>query len=488
MQIQRFDIFELALDGPHEGNPFTEVSLTASFQHNNRILQIDGFYDGEGIYKIRLMPDETGEWRYETQSNVPQLDGIAGVFQCLPARAGNQGPVRTTGDHPPRFHFAYADSLGEPTGDRSPHLPSRYVPVGTTCYAWVHQGDALEEQTLATLAESPFNKLRMCVFPKDYTYNRNEPLLFPFERKPDGSWNFTRFHPPFWQHLERRVGQLAALGIEADLILFHPYDRWEFSNMGAENDDRYLRYIIARLAAYRNVWWSLANEYDLMPTKTLADWDRFFHILHEHDPHRHLCSIHNCHAFYDHSLPWVTHSSVQHWDTNQVKEWREKYRKPVVVDECGYEGDIQEAWGNFSPEEHVRKFWRGFCRGGYVGHGETYYNPEEILWWSKGGVLQGDSVARIAFLRQVVEAAPAGLEPTNDWFCIGARCGDEYFLLYLENHQPRRFTYDLPSGQFRAEILDTWEMTISPVEGVFEGRLEIEMPARSELAVRISKI
>ena len=33
--------------------------------------------------------------------------------------------------------------------------------------------------------------------------------------------------------------------------------------------------------AYRNVWWSLANEYDLMRTKTMADWDRFFRIVQE---------------------------------------------------------------------------------------------------------------------------------------------------------------------------------------------------------------
>lgn len=480
MQIHRYDIFELAFNGPVEGNPFTDVLLTARFQHNNRILQTDGFYDGEGIYRIRLMPDETGEWCYEIKSNVPGLDGIIGVFECIPARAGVHGPVRTVGDHLPRFHFAY--------DDQSTEQHSRFAPIGTTCYAWAHQGDALEEQTLATLAESPFNKLRMCVFPKDYTYNHNEPPLYPFERKPNGSWDFSRFHPPFWQHFEQRVGQLSDLGIEADLILFHPYDRWGFSNMGVENDDRYLRYIIARLAAYRNVWWSLANEYDLMPTKTLSDWDRFFHILQEHDPHQHLRSIHNCHAFYDHSSPWVTHASVQHWDTNQVKEWRHKYRKPVIVDECGYEGDILESWGNFSPEEHVRKFWRGFCRGGYVGHGETYYNPQEVLWWSKGGVLRGKSVERIRFLRRIVETAPAGLEPTDDWFCIGAHSGDDYFLLYLENHQPRLFNYDLPPGQFRAEIIDTWEMTSEPVDGIFEGRLGIKMPAKPGLAVRIWKV
>ena len=59
------------------------------------------------------------------------------------------------------------------------------------------------------------------------------------------------------------------MGIQADVILFHPYDagHWGFDNMGAENDDRYLRYMIARLGAYRNVWWSLANEWDYFTPK-----------------------------------------------------------------------------------------------------------------------------------------------------------------------------------------------------------------------------
>ena len=131
----------------------------------------------------------------------------------------------------------------------------------------------------------------MCVFPKHYAYNENEPVYHAFERTEIGEWDDTRFNPRFFQHLEKRVGDLLALGIEADLILFHPYDRWGYSMLEAETDDRYLRYVVARLAAYRNVWWSLANEYDFMleqdrmdklldekkrkRLKTEADWDRF---------------------------------------------------------------------------------------------------------------------------------------------------------------------------------------------------------------------
>ena len=103
------------------------------------------------------------------------------------------------------------------------------------------------------------------MFPKRYTWNTNEPPAYAFEGAP-GRFDLTRFNPAFFQQLDRRVLDLQRLGIEADIILLHPYDdgAWGFDRMSAEQDDRYLRYVVARLAGYRNVWWSLANEYDFM--------------------------------------------------------------------------------------------------------------------------------------------------------------------------------------------------------------------------------
>ncbi len=51
------------------------------------------------------------------------------------------------------FHFAYEDG-------------TRFQPFGTTCYAWVNQTEAVQEQTLDTLKILLFNKIRMCIFPK----------------------------------------------------------------------------------------------------------------------------------------------------------------------------------------------------------------------------------------------------------------------------------------------------------------------------------
>jgi len=472
--VEQWEIFELTLRGPSVGNPFLDLQLSAELIHKNRRLYVDGFYDGEGIYRLRFMPDTVGAWRFVTHSNVAALDGQTGEFACVAPGSGNHGPVRVRDT----YHFAYADG--------APHFS-----FGTTCYVWNHQGDALEAQTLETLKRAPFNKMRMCVFPKDYLFNKNEPEFYPFERDAAGGWDWTRFNPACFRHLERRVGDLLALGIEADIILFHPYDRWGFAAMDAETDDRYLRYVIARLAAYRNVWWSLANEYDLMQAKTMADWDRFFRVVQECDPYGHLRSVHNCRGFYDHGKPWVTHCSVQHHDLKRVREWRELYRKPVVVDECGYEGNIERSWGSLPAQELVHRFWLGMCSGGYVGHGETYLHPQDILWWSKGGVLHGESGARIVFLRRIIEEGPAdGLEPVKTpSHLYGVGRSDDYWLIYLAVQQPAEFVLDLPEeSEYTVEVIDTWGMTITPLAGRWRGQSRINLPGKPYLALRIRKM
>jgi hypothetical protein len=470
--VERWGVYEVSLSGPQSGNPFLDVRLSASFQYRHRSVEVDGFYDGAGVYRIRFMPDEIGEWTYATRSNRPELDGKTGRFACTPASARNHGPVRVQRIS----HFAYED--GTP-----------YFPVGTTCYAWIHQGEALEEQTLATLRSSPFNKLRMCVFPKDYIYNKNEPPYYPFERNAAGESDYTRFNPSFFQHLEQRVRDLQALGIEADLILFHPYDRWGYSKMTAEADDRYLRYVVARLAAYRNVWWSMANEFDFMKEKTLADWDRFFRIVEESDPYHHLRSIHNGAILYDHSKPWVTHVSMQSSDLEKAREWVANYKKPVIFDECKYEGNIPRRWGSISARELVRRFWVGTVSGAYVGHGETYLDASDVLWWSKGGVLHGESPQRIAFLRRILEEGPAeGLNNLSTYY-LGAGREGRYYLFYFDVNQPAEYTFELAQGaRYRAEIIDPWEMTITPVEGTFEGKFTMKLPGKPHLAVRFRKI
>ncbi|MFJ4029595.1 DUF5605 domain-containing protein [Paenarthrobacter sp. NPDC089989] len=473
---EQWGIAEVVLNGPAAATAFTDVEVSATFNSGETLVRVGGFYDGGGVYRIRFMPPSTGTWTFETSSNTPSLDGVTGRFEVTEPGERNHGKVQVKDT----FHFAYQD--GTP-----------FLPVGTTAYAWTNQSRELQEQTLHTLASAPFTKIRMGVFPKSYSYNSNEPESYAYERGADGTWDFGRFNPTFFQNLELRIQALQDLGIEADLILFHPYDRWGFSDMPAWAEDLYLSYVVRRLGAFRNVWWSLANEYDFMTTKTESDWERFAAVVGKEDHAGHLISIHNGATFYDYTRPWITHCSVQRTDnylsTENTQIWREQWGKPVVADEVGYEGDVAEGWGNLSAQELVRRFWEGAVRGGYVSHGETYLDPEDVIWWSKGGILKGESPDRLRFLRQLISEAPSGhWDPRpSDW---DSRTGgdDDHRIIYLGIGRPRYRSMLMPAGSaWHVDVIDTWNMSITTLPEPVNGRMVVDLPGREYMAIRIRR-
>lgn len=114
---------------------------------------------------------------------------------------------------------------------------------------------------------------------------------------------------PSGTSLKERIDQLDGMGIQCDLILFHPYG--------------------------------------------------------------HLLSNHNCIGFWDFDNKDTTHVCLQIKGCEEVSGFIRKYRKPLMVDECCYEGIIAYEWGNISPFEMVNKFWMTIVQGGYCTHGET---------------------------------------------------------------------------------------------------------------------
>lgn len=456
--VEQWDIYEITLRGPADGNPFVDVRLSAVFTNGVKRVEVAGFYDGEGTYRIRFMPEEQGQWRYETKANRWELTNKTGEFVVTPPGEGNHGPVRVRNT----YHFAYADGMP-------------YKQIGTTIYNWLDAPEQVQEQTLKTLAGSPFNKARMLLTqqPKPYM-NKTAPVRWPFAGRPPHGWDLTRFNPEFFRHYEKRIGQLRDLGIEADIILFNPYGRWGFETMSAENDDRYVRYVVARFAAYRNVWWSLANEYDFLRTKTEADWDRLGALVQQSDPYDHLRSIHNGKEMFDHRKRWITHASIQNGVAVQsaasAELYRDVWRKPVVYDEVKYEGDASYRWADLSGREMVHRFWSGTVGGTYVGHGDYFNTVGNDSWISFGGTLRGESPPRLAFLRKILEESPAeGLDPIDLWMdpdTVGQ--AGRYYLTYFGRSAPTSWAFQLykrgvvDGMRFKVDVIDTWNMTVTP--------------------------
>ena len=87
----KYDIFEASFAGPAGGNPYLEVSFDAVFAQHSREVRVPGFYDGAGMYRIRLQLFDqriVAAHRYEADILAVRLVGngntkIARQLPCL---------------------------------------------------------------------------------------------------------------------------------------------------------------------------------------------------------------------------------------------------------------------------------------------------------------------------------------------------------------------------------------------------------------------
>ena len=188
--------------------------------------------------------------------------------------------------------------------------------------------------TLKTLKTAPFNKVRTGLWGgwatgEDYPNGTVKTAGDP-----------TRFNVSFWQHVETVLKEMRDIGVNAEIILFSPSGGSHYpqtmaclggtdpANYNTTLDEFYIKYIVARLASFRNVWWSMANEWNQYPCMWNSSaepdpcdgagidsayratsqcgrggsntpawdtpvWDTLFKAVHDEDPSGHLLSIHN---------------------------------------------------------------------------------------------------------------------------------------------------------------------------------------------------
>lgn len=478
MNIKKYEYFEQSFQAAFTGNPFDMDLAVIVKCPDESTKKIYGFYDGENIFTFRFMPEQIGEYSYKTICKINKLNNKTGSFTCIKNDESNHGKVKVCD----KYWFSYED--GTP-----------YFPTGTTCYAWIHQSLELQAQTIQTLSNGCFNKVRMCVFPKWYEYNHSEPYIYPFEGNEQTGFDYDKPNVSFFKHLDNCIMQLEKIGVEADVILFHPYenDNWQFNFMTPEQDLRYLKYITARLSAFHNVWWSLANEYDLIRTgykKKKSSWNRLIETVSNYDCFNHLISIHQLNKIFDYKNKYITHCSIQRTELFLTAEytdtWREKYGKPVIIDECVYEGNLNSWWGGITAEEMVRRFWEATARGGYLSHGETYLTEDEKIWWSHGGSLIGKSPQRIKFLRQIMlECSDMKITSESGTSNTARGIADTNTqLIYLGNYQPYNYSFTLlGNSKYKIKIIDTWNMTVDELPDLYERNVTVDLPSKPYMAI-----
>ncbi len=495
--IERWCTFEVELQSSKTFvKPFHEVRLQAYFQNGPKRTKAYGFYDGGVTWKIRFMPEEEGTYNFRISSNHEEFDDLIGTFECTKAQQENHGPVRVTGQH-----FTYAD--GTP-----------FFVMGTTAYAWTYRPEEIRQKTLESFSKYGFNKIRMLVFPKymggvenvvDISY---DPPVFPFAGTPN-NFDFEMLLPEYFQNYEERVKDLLRLGIEADVILYHPYDRWGIDRgMVQEDDLLYVKYMIARLAAFRNVWWSLGNEYNVSETldgkfcvgMDRKDWDLIGAYIKANDPHNHLISNHNI-PFNNEAngsiypdRDWLTHVSFQHPNTySLILDLKNKYNKPVINDEYHYEGNIKYEWGNSDAKTTVLRHWLSAMAGGYASHGEVYEvnGNNRDLFWSYGGTLIGESAPRLKFMKQILESCTyqemeqSYLTEGHHYFALQKGFDEYLFFCRYEMNKSLWFgAFDGTETNYEATVYDVWNCAMIEKRIVRQADM---LPVREWTAIHLKK-
>lgn len=82
-EVEIFEVIEFVFDGPQ-----IDVDMdTPVFYLVVDEQEFEGFYCGDGKYKVRFMPKSCKEWSYVTKSDIEKLNGIKGQFVSVPEKA-----------------------------------------------------------------------------------------------------------------------------------------------------------------------------------------------------------------------------------------------------------------------------------------------------------------------------------------------------------------------------------------------------------------
>ena len=90
--MEKWGVFEAAVNGKSDGNPFLDYEIKGTFVGEHETVKVSGFYDGEGVYRVRFMPSYEGKYTYTIQGSAVDAP-VRGEFEAVaPTSAGCRNP------------------------------------------------------------------------------------------------------------------------------------------------------------------------------------------------------------------------------------------------------------------------------------------------------------------------------------------------------------------------------------------------------------
>ena len=461
-------------------NPFTDVEFLGEDEDaEGTIVRRDGFCDAPdgSRYAVRFLAQKPGVHRWRVifrQSGFER--SMHGTFTVSPGDA--HGVVQVDSEHP--LHFLYQDSQ------------DHFFWNATTTYALAGWRDEeIIHESLDRLAKFKINRIRVAIMlPRVksaaqwlepavsnngwFSFCANPwPAKYP-EDVDHPEFNPHRFNIPHWQKYERIVEYAGRLGIQVSVVFYVDgdlpgVDPFRSPAMGGTLEKLYYRYAVARLAAYPNVMWDVANEYRHFRNDAWAETMGTF--IRAHDPYHHLMSIHGHGDFHFRRSSWADFAMYQSWDehgaydfmrSNIDQQTQTGRLMPQVNEEYGYEDSYPYPWGEArlwparTADNRNQLAWQMTMAGAYQTTGERANVVNYGGWVTGRG---SDDMILLSLQQHLYDFWTARewwrMEPQKSTVPEGVPClgiPGQTYVIYLVTGAP--VTLTLPEGDYTARWYD----------------------------------
>ncbi|HKJ80251.1 MAG TPA: DUF4038 domain-containing protein [Prolixibacteraceae bacterium] len=229
-------------------NPIYDVSsFKAVFTApSGRTKTVGGFWDGNTDWKIRFMPDETGEWSWRTECSDKGNTGLhnrTGIFECIkndnPESLFEKGAIQ---HEPGKYYLSYNEGT-----------PFFWL----ACTAWngaLRSTDEEWEHYLNQRKENNYNTIQF-VTTEWRGADKNAEGLTAIEGA-----GYIRIHPEFFERIDEKIDEINAKGLLASPVVLWalPFGDGRHLSPGyslpLEEAVLLAKYIVARYQGNHVVW------------------------------------------------------------------------------------------------------------------------------------------------------------------------------------------------------------------------------------------
>lgn len=412
--IGLYDVFELRLQGSETKNAYLDTWVKGRFTGPGKTIEIDGFWDGGNVWKVRMAPTAVGLWNYSITSSDPKISR-SGSFECV--ASANKGFLKKNPERP--YTFMYED--GTPflwKGETSWRAFTNSVPFESRFIPYIDKRVAEGYNAVQAILVSYINGLGF--------WKNEGGLIFD---ESSGAKDYDLLNPDYFHWIDKRIEYMVSKDVVPVIFFTWAQELVKFSE---DQFKRFERYVISRYAAY-NVVWVISGEYDEVYTDngwSQADIERYGTYAYSIDPYKHPITLHptgrsSSREFgYQDWLGCVMQQGP-YWHDEILKD--RIFSKPVINGEYAYSG-----W--HADDDARIGAWEIITAGGFFTAGfYTTFAPDKGGWDLSGNQLQADQLSALFQFMDSVEWWR--MEPHDDLVSAGyclAQPGKEY-VIYLRN-------------------------------------------------------